>query len=135
MSDRLPAPGAEDSLIGGSSTHSVPFGWLLAVLAGAMWLIGHLFDEFSFPFALAFVSSSVLLGLINPAEFAERLAASDGIDTKGLVPTQEELDQKNQAQQQQQMVAALGPQAIGAGGKILAEQMKSQSQAPEQPTE
>ena len=67
LSDRLPAPGAEDSLIAGSSTHSVLFGWLLAVLAGAMWLIGHLFNEFSFPFVLAFVSSSVLLGLINPA--------------------------------------------------------------------
>lgn len=69
--------------------------------------------------------------MINKSEFAERLAAADGIDTKGLVPTQEELQAQEQAQQQQAMVASLGPQAINAGGKLMAESMKAQQgQAP-----
>jgi hypothetical protein len=70
--------------------------------------------------------------MINRSEFAERLAAADGIDTKGLVPTQEELQQQEAQQQQQAMIASLGPQAINAGGKLLSEQMKGQTQA--QPT-
>ncbi|MGL5918485.1 MAG: portal protein, partial [Cetobacterium sp.] len=34
--------------------------------------------------------------MVNPSEFAARLAAADGIDTKGLVPTAEELAQQDQ---------------------------------------
>lgn len=67
LSDHLPAPSAEGSLIGEGGVQSFPFGWLLAVLTSAMWLLGHLFDAFSFPFVLAFVSSGIVLGLISPA--------------------------------------------------------------------
>jgi hypothetical protein len=64
------------------------------------------------------------LGMINSSEFATRLATADGIDTKGLVPTEEELAAKAQQEQQQAMMQSLGPQAISAGGKLMAEQMK-----------
>jgi hypothetical protein len=70
------------------------------------------------------------MSMINRSEFAERLAAADGIDTKGLVPTREELAAQEQQQQQQAMMQHLGPQAISAGGKLLAENMKSQSGKP-----
>jgi hypothetical protein len=62
--------------------------------------------------------------MINKAEFAERLAAADGIETKGLVPTREELAQQEQAQSQQAMIESLGPQAISAGGRLAGEAMK-----------
>jgi hypothetical protein len=62
--------------------------------------------------------------MINKSEFAERLAAADGIETKGLVPTREELAQQEQAAQQQAMIQSLGPQTITAGGKLMGEAMK-----------
>ncbi len=71
------------------------------------------------------------MSMINRAEFAERLAAADGIDTKGLVPTAEELAAQEQQQQQQAMLQSLGPQAITAGGRLVGEAMKAgAAQAP-----
>ncbi len=63
--------------------------------------------------------------MINKLEFAERLAAADGIDTKGLVPTQEELQAQEQQQQQQAMMQQLGPQGISTMGKLVTEGMKA----------
>lgn len=73
--------------------------------------------------------------MINKGEFAERLAAADGIDTKGLVPTQDELQAQEQQQQQQAMMQQLGPQGISTLGKMATEGMKSgQHNQPSSPT-
>jgi hypothetical protein len=64
--------------------------------------------------------------MFNPVEFGERLAAADGIDTKGLIPTSEEYLAQQQQQQQQAMLQQLGPQAISAGAKLMGDGMKVQ---------
>lgn len=65
------------------------------------------------------------VGMVNRGEFAERLAAADGIDTKGLVPTQEEFKAQEEQQQQQAMLQQLGPQGISTIGKMATEGMKT----------
>lgn len=69
--------------------------------------------------------------MINKGEYAERLAAADGIDTKGLVPTQEELQAQEQQQQQQAMLQHLGPQGISTMGKMMTEGMKGAQATPQ----
>ena len=59
------------------------------------------------------------MSMINRAEFAERLAAADGIDTKNLVPTQEELQAQEQQQQLRGLLEKVGPQVISTGGDLV----------------
>lgn len=69
---------------------------------------------------------------MNPAEIIRRRATALGIDTKGLVKTDEEIAQAAQAEQQQAAMAALGPQMISGGAKILDTQTKAQQAPPAQ---
>lgn len=62
---------------------------------------------------------------INVSEGITRLATARGIDTEGLVNSQEDVQAKQQQQQLQDMAHKLGPQAISAGGKIMQEGMKN----------
>ena len=54
--------------------------------------------------------------LINPEEFLKRLAAASGIETLGLVKTQEQLAQEKQQAQQQAMQAGHG--SDGPAGQV-----------------
>jgi len=62
---------------------------------------------------------------LNPTEVAKRLAQMDGIDIDGLIRTEEEVQQSQQAGQMQQMVEKLGP----AGIQAIQKQMQSQQPA------
>ncbi len=66
---------------------------------------------------------------VNYSEVITRLATADGIDTKGLIKTDEEVAASQQQQQQQQMVEKLGPSALTAGAGIAKEGMKQNGQA------
>ncbi|MGW8177196.1 MAG: portal protein [bacterium] len=62
---------------------------------------------------------------LNPLELMKRSAAAYNIDTKDLIPTEEEVQQRQQAAQLQQMIAHLGPQAISAAGGVAQEGAKN----------
>lgn len=66
---------------------------------------------------------------VNVLEVAERLAIADGIDTKNLIRTQEEVDAAQQQQQMASMAGKLGPQAISALGGAAKERIKQNGQA------
>jgi hypothetical protein len=72
--------------------------------------------------------------IVNPLDYARRVAASEGIKPDGLIKSDDQhardmQDQKNQAMQQTLMDKGTGP-AIQTMGKALMDQM---SQAPQQP--
>lgn len=56
---------------------------------------------------------------IKEEEFVKRIAASDGIDTEGLLKTQEEFDAEQQQAQQQAMIEKLGPNAVTQLGGLM----------------
>jgi hypothetical protein len=60
---------------------------------------------------------------IDFREYMNRRAASLGIDTAGLVKTEEQIAQEQQAAMQQQMLMQLGPQAAQTMGNIAEKQM------------
>ena len=60
---------------------------------------------------------------INPSEFIRRLAASSGIEALGLVKTEEELGQEQEAAQKQQQQQTLLEQAGQLSKSPMAEQM------------
>ena len=59
---------------------------------------------------------------INIQEYMKRRASALGIDTEGLVRSQEEIDAMMQQQQQAQMAQQLGPSAIQAVSKQMEQQ-------------
>jgi len=61
---------------------------------------------------------------VNMSEYLDRRAAALGIDTKGLIKSQEELQQEAQQAQQMQMMQQLGPQAMEAVTDSALEQQK-----------
>ncbi len=65
---------------------------------------------------------------VNVSEVCDRLAIADGIDTKNLIKTPEEVAQAQQQQQQQSMIEKLGPQAISAMGGAAKERIKQNGQ-------
>lgn len=52
---------------------------------------------------------------LHLSEIIDRIGIADGIDTKGLVKTEEELAQEAQQAQMQAAVSTLGPNAVSAG--------------------
>ena len=77
--------------------------------------------------------------LLNPADLLERIATSHGIDTEGLLKSQEQLQaeqqQMQQMQQQQQMqdtAQQVAPKAVDAVSKQAVEKMKQMQQAQQQ---
>ena len=60
---------------------------------------------------------------INPTDAIKRYATSIGIDTDGLVRTEEEVVQQQQQAQMQQMAQQVGPQAVQQFGQIAQQQM------------
>lgn len=80
----------------------------------------------------------VIQQYINPTEFIRRLSAASGIESLGLVKTEEELGQERQAAQQQQQQQTLLEQAGQLAKTPMAEQMMEQNgqqqQAPTPPS-
>jgi len=70
---------------------------------------------------------------INPSEFIRRLAASSGIESLGLVKTEEDLAQEQQAAQQQQQQQTLLEQAGQLSKSPMAEQMMNPNGQQQQP--
>ena len=60
-----------------------------------------------------------LMQHVNIQEYMKRRASALGIDTEGLVRSQEEIDAMMQQQQQAQMAQQLGPSAIQAASKQM----------------
>ena len=52
--------------LGHDGSSSVPMSWLLAVLAGGVWIMGHAFNDFSLPFTAMFVALGATLGVVSP---------------------------------------------------------------------
>jgi len=73
---------------------------------------------------------------LNPTELIKRLAASVGIDTLGLVKTEEDLQQEQEAAQQQAQQQALTQQAGQlANAEVKAQQLQQNGNPPETGTE
>ena len=56
---------------------------------------------------------------INPLDALSRLAASLGLDKKGLVKTEEDIQNEQQQAQQMQMMDSLGPNSINAMKDVM----------------
>ena len=69
---------------------------------------------------------------LKPSEFLTRSAAAYGIDTAGLLATEDEITAAKQEQQMMQMVGSLGPEGIKQAGG-MAQQAMAQA-APTPPT-
>ena len=69
---------------------------------------------------------------INVADYASRLAAGWNLDSKGLVPTDEERAAAAQQQQMQEMVAQLGPNAINQAGGMMRDAMSADRETQQQ---
>lgn len=70
---------------------------------------------------------------VNVSEAIERLAVADGIDTKNLIKTEEEVAQAQQMAQMQAMVSQLGPNAINAMGQASKQRIANEGAAANQP--
>jgi hypothetical protein len=73
------------------------------------------------------------LKVVNLHEFIKRSAAAYGIDTEGLIASQEEMEQSEQQAMLMQMVQQLGPEGLKQLGGMAQQQMKLS--AAEQPTQ
>ena len=78
------------------------------------------------------LTPEVAMQYLNPLEFMARAAASYGIDTEGLLPSEEEVQQKQQAMQLQALAQNLGPEVIKAGGSMATEAVKNSLAPPAQ---
>lgn len=60
---------------------------------------------------------------LNISDYVDRVFTACGVDTKGLIKTEEEVQAIEQQQQMQAMIQQGLPQAINAGGKLLQQGM------------
>jgi len=65
---------------------------------------------------------------VNVLEVIERIAIGDGIDTKGLIKTEAQMQQEQQREQMMLMAQTLGPNAVNAMGGLAQENMKQNEQ-------
>lgn len=77
-----------------------------------------------------------LVKYMNIGNYITRVGTSLGVDTDGLIRSEEEIQQMEQAQMAQQMMAQIGPDAanqlMGAAGKMAATEHAAGLQAPAQ---
>jgi hypothetical protein len=65
---------------------------------------------------------------LQPSEYMKRAAASYGIDTVGLIKSEDEIAREEQIAQLQALAQNLGPNAVNALGGVAKEAMKGQTQ-------
>jgi hypothetical protein len=70
---------------------------------------------------------------VNVEEYFKRRATSLGIKTRGLIKTQEEIQQQMQQSQMMAMAEKAAPQGVAALGNIARESMANEAQAEEAP--
>lgn len=68
---------------------------------------------------------------LNPGEYMARRAVALDLDLTGLIKSEEQVQAEQAQAQQLEMLNRLGPQAIGAAGKMMAEDVKAQNQPQE----
>jgi hypothetical protein len=82
---------------------------------------------------VAILGPDIAMQYIKPLELMARSAAAYGIDTEGLLPTEEEIAQQQQQAQMMQMMQQLGPQGIQQMGGLAQTALKAGAeQAPQQ---
>tara|TARA_R100000152_G_C6781045_1_gene214788 strand:- start:3627 stop:5201 length:1575 start_codon:yes stop_codon:yes gene_type:complete len=72
---------------------------------------------------------------VNISDYLKRRATSLGIDTEGLIKTEEDIQQEQQEAQQQQMMSQVAPNVVNAAGKMAQdnpEQFQQMAQAASQ---
>lgn len=74
------------------------------------------------------LTPQIAFNYINATEYIKRSAASYGIDTGGLIKTDQEIAQAEQMQRLQELTQNLGPNAISAMGNMGKEVLKNQIQ-------
>lgn len=62
---------------------------------------------------------SELPNYLNPAEFSNRVAAALGVDPVGLIPTRDEVAERQAKEQQMALMAQMGPEVIKQAGNNL----------------
>lgn len=77
-------------------------------------------------------SAEVAMRYLKGTEYIKRAAASYGIDTGGLVKTDEEIAEEQQQAMMMEAMNRLGPQAINSLGGMAKEGMKAEAQADQQ---
>jgi hypothetical protein len=82
--------------------------------------------------AAASLGPQALAQYINVADYFNRRAAALGINPKGLIKTQEEMQREMQQAQMMQFAQQLGPKALDLGGKAMIEGAMQQQQQPPQ---
>jgi hypothetical protein len=73
------------------------------------------------------IGPETVAAYVNPDEYFRRRAIALGVDPKGLIKTPEEIAQAQQAEQMQQMLHQLGPNAINQFGGIAQKSIETQS--------
>ena len=68
---------------------------------------------------------------LNVGDYIKRCGAARGIDMKGLIPSEEEKAARAQQNQQQALIAQLGPNAINQLGGMAKQAMSDQAQPPQ----
>lgn len=76
---------------------------------------------------LAPFGPEVVAANMNVDDYIRRCGAARGIDMKGLIPSKEEIAQRQQQEQMQSMMETLGPNAINAMGGMAKEGMRQQA--------
>lgn len=79
--------------------------------------------------------AQTVMARLNVGEFLDRLAAAGGIDTVGLIKSEEEVQQDEQRQQQLQMMQQAIPGAIQAAGGVAKQSIANQGAAPAGPSD
>lgn len=74
---------------------------------------------------LAPLGPEAIATYINVADFIKRMGSARGIDMKGLIPTEEEIAERQQQQQMQSMAEKLGPNAINQVGAMARDQQSA----------
>ena len=79
------------------------------------------------------VGPEAVMQYVNVSDYFKRRATALGIETEGLIKTEEEIQQAMQAAQQQEMMMKLGQPAVAPAINAAQEQfMASQEAPPEQ---
>ena len=71
----------------------------------------------------------MLVKYLNLKDYVDRVFTACGVETQGLIKSEAEMAQEEQAQQQAQqqaMMAQALPQAVAAGGKLMQQGMEQQ---------
>lgn len=64
---------------------------------------------------------------VNVQDFLERLAAADGINTKGLIKSEQQLQQEQTQAQEREQMNTFGPKAMDLVGKLAGSQQLSEA--------